>query len=745
MFTYRESMHTLNNTQKEPDAEEQVEETEPNNKLPDSAPSSEANDIINEIISIDGDYTDPLFQQNPDAAPLRKTDIYNVRILTPRQLTLLYNIMRKSTPYIPIYKYQANSASLDRRILLYSDSVNRFVFGDLTKHTPTNQVVKDLYNEAYKIINGYRSILLHGSFRAEEATYLAEQISANSGSKEVFQEVSSLLARIANGQYSYEPISSNDVMRWNIISEEYALGLALKTLYASCSSYNKRCSITYTGPEVKSIHRIVLIPRDLQAKLLRPRKFFEEIRTILKYNELTGFYEYIVQGLAIPIMCKHEFMTYDGLPMGEVSIQCYRDGKCKYCGQELTAYHEQIHETVSPKIYEIILKFLNAISHNIDVSALLYSIFNLIFDIIKQVLGSINNKDYIATMFAFVCLYLYNIYINSTDNDNATDKHIKEENKITYNSRIAIFLDTAKKYWSAIGWSMKSISNIIEQTEALKDTDTPIKIIKNYIVKDLNDYLEQFPLSVLFKKTVYPENIPGLTATTELQKLWLSGNEKMREFNAMINRLYLSIWQYNNVESMIKRITSKPIATTGNDTVFKRKTISASHFYDLTYKTYCPVHFVHQFTSSICKYCGLKQNGSNKNDVYNKYVELINDAYLQSPNTLPKNRFAIEALYNVSMIEKYKPEELIDKHLHIENHMDKTAIEEKFKTNSNLNELLHMITNALHLVLDDKFRTTAFAMKCLCFITDRKIMSRESVINELYNILFPFPNITYII
>lgn len=192
-------------------------------------------------------------------------------------------------------------------------------------------------------------------------------------------------------------------------------------------------------------------------------------------------------------------------------------------------------------------------------------------------------------------------------------------------------------------------------------------------------------------------------------------------------------------------MASRNIITSHRDTVFNQTKQSASHFYDIVFKIYCPVYFIHSFTAGVCKYCGLKENGSNKQDIYNTYIEQINDVYLQSPNIIPKDRFFIEPLYTEASVKKYKAEELFEKYILIDNHLDRTKLDAALSKDAHLEELLHTIANILHLNLNREHHTTQFARSCLCFIIDTKIMSRESVILELYNIYFPFPNISYII
>jgi hypothetical protein len=87
------------------------------------------------------------------------------------------------------------------------------------------------------------------------------------------------------------------------------------------------------------------VPRELQRLIRDIGAHFGELKDMLAFNPTTGFYTYeiINNGVSIllSVVCKHEYLTYTGASMIDISRECYRDGKCKYCGAELNAYHER--------------------------------------------------------------------------------------------------------------------------------------------------------------------------------------------------------------------------------------------------------------------------------------------------------------------------------------------------------------------------------------------------------------------
>lgn len=76
-------------------------------------------------------------------------------------------------------------------------------------------------------------------------------------------------------------------------------------------------------------YNIARLPDDI-SKIIKSRDI-KKIEEVLKLNTKTGFYEYVDdKGYAIPVMCRHIFMYLKGISLVDISIECLKNGQCRY-------------------------------------------------------------------------------------------------------------------------------------------------------------------------------------------------------------------------------------------------------------------------------------------------------------------------------------------------------------------------------------------------------------------------------
>ena len=647
------------------------------------------------------------------------------------QLGILFNIFKNGLNYV--YRFvptleKGNAFDFINKEYIYGlNMANLELEMMYTRHYDIDKnVYLDPLYDLYEKMNANRTLLLTNKYRSIIHAEFFDNVSVSNESIKLFKQV---LNRIANGVFRCDAVDPYDAKRIMDLGV-YSDMLTYINSKHNCTKYlTHKSFVKYVNYIIKDKYKIVQIPKELQQKFNQIGKYFNEIKTILKLNDKNGFYSYTVNEIDIPVICKHEYMTFEGIPSAEISIECYRQGKCKYCGQELNAYHEQIKESLPPRIYDLIYKYIATINENIEVDSLMYVLFNLLFDAIQANIKTSTVKNYDASVVAFAALFLYKIYTIT-------------KGKINYNNKVGKFLDSIKEYGSAVGWSQEKMNAVLNDSRMFTNIENITNIIKEKIYTNDIKFLESLPLSIMFNQNVDPREKNKLIAKTKIQEFYLEGNDKMILFNDVLNKVIQSLWKFTNMNQFVKVINKIHVECK----MMQIKTLTVKNgerFFDKMCKIYCPVDGIHSFddNNKVCKYCGIKNDLSNKKEIYDKYQNLINNSYLQKPNVIKDSRFNIEKKYSVSQIDKYNGSDLFEKYIMIENHLLKQAIDKSINDGEQIDEIVKLISVLTTIEKDNIKKDPMFIRKALSFIVDQNIKSSDELLNELEFIYLKIDNI----
>lgn len=594
---------------------------------------------------------------------------------------------------------------------------------------------QDFVHYLHVILNRKRNILLQNEYKARLVAKFPEN-------DEDFRYIYPLLK---NGVIYTSPKNKEDIIKMRKLAT-FIPWLA----YVYEHQHNKQYVISKSPvnmklPSIKEKVIIVEIPRDIQKKLMRPGRYFNELSKILQYNEQNGFYSYLVDGKLIPVMCIHEYMTYQGKLSSEIAQLCYKDGFCKYCGQELVAYHEKLDDNVPVKMYDIIYKFISAINLNVDDIMLLHSFYSLIGSCIDSIKHRTNifNNNYETVVVAYTGVYLYAVY-KRTKND------------IKYNtSKINKFIDDANIYWLDVGWSKSQVNQLIEDNSILPNLDGVPDIIKTCLFQvDNKLYADIVPASVLLGRLINPREDITTDGLDKLQKIFIQSfkngeyfiGSPMDKFNKEFNIKLLSIWRYLNIKKVIKNI--KNVKTSSKPLLLKC-TVNKDYekFWNAMYKQYCPASNIniHEFVKGKCKWCDLKTDYKNMKNVYDKYIDVISSTFLQIPSLISTTSLKIKTLYTEEDINKFDVH-VLDSDVPV--NVDKlsflpiSSVEKNIlinRLNNYINKLNNLINDILN--IDIKVKSIDHLKKIFAFIVGKNVMNPVQLVSEIKNICFPISSV----
>lgn len=676
----------------------------------------------------------------PDETWDYKTFAHDGYKFNDTQLAIIYNVLKHGSTSPPILKPISNPKKFYENPLIYSYNTITNDFHTLYRtYYTTNSDKPELTDsllDTYNYIDQGRNLYIQNCYRATIYNAIAENtiipIASRSSKDErvvlPFTDVDYILTRIRNCYFKQR---NQNVDR--TITELQSLILSQAVLKSNPIIYVKRHSPTsYKSPGIKEVYGLAVIPKELQLKFDRPGKFFNEFKQLLTLNPDDGFYTYNLNGMMIPILCTHEYMLYEGKSLSLISLECYKNGKCKYCGQELLAYHIQFRETLPPKVYDLIYKYMNTINENIEETALLNVLFQLLHDAIDKNVTGNNVKNYDTAIIAFTALYLYIIYM-------------KTKNDISYNSKINNFIDSANNYWTEVGWTDKDIEEAIDDENICSNLSNITEIIKEKIYTNEFKFIDLLPVAILFNTIIALKDYYSIAANTPSQKLWKS-KEGMKRFNLLLRSAYLSLWGNVIFKNSLSKLQNKHILISSSRFDIKPTVVKyGQRFFDSTCLYYCPVNHIHEWSlKKECLHCGLKFNKSNVSEVYNKYQYIINNSFLQHPKTLPSERFHLDKLHHVKDILAYDANSLFEKYINIDNAILRNVILKSMDHLDRVNEYIKFISVVTTIdiselnAIDDK---KTLILKALSFIIDKGIKSKENVIAEIKNITFKISNI----
>lgn len=714
-------------------------------------------------VSSDSDYSEPIAVEIPKAdmdvtatsfepqkkETKKKSEEPNPQPeqLQPSKFTelkdnIFYNIYSHSNPYIDKYIHVQPSANSAKQVddaqnqiitvhgLNMSPGLTDFPLSTLlAKHfqlVPSNDKYPNvrpslLWNVLSKV-NANRNIISLSQYRAiENAKFATEKTYTDA----LYQAAVHILSYLHNGVNDLKVGNTNDIRVSNAFTENYTDQLVTSMLSHNCTTFelpNKDYDFP-SGKDITEVNHIVSIPSDLQAKLWKVSKYFSEIKPLLVYNPDNGYYCYETDGVRIPVLCTHEYMALNGDPLDQISLKCYLDGKCKYCDQEISAYHNLYNDDLPPIIYSLILRFIETIIDDVDIDALNISLFDNVYAMITR-LRKANSSFTDGQITALTSIYLHKIYLTCKD-------------EVNFNlQKIAKYNDSMAKYCSAIGWSGNIIKQVIDDTKYLPNTDIMLPLIKGFTYTTKLKYTETLPLSILFNKNINPSTDYKLDPKTMMQKLYVEG--KIGLLNEALQTARAKLWDMTKVADVVKKFESVDIKGTITSirlTVAK----NGQHFFDTVHKWYCPVRDcnLHDFANKVCKYCGYKADGSNKQEIYNKYQIIINTQCTSKPAVDLASIFNDRREDPKKAIQKYDPKQVFTStYVGIKDSSLIELLTNGFNEKKYYLPLIKYFQIAMRCDITMEEMSEDFIKRCLCYIIDQKLDSQINVVNELKYIFF---------
>ena len=701
----------------------------------------------------------PTEQTNPDITlPIRSPDkVYHSKFkphklpfltFTSKQLGIIFDILKYLKIYYPIVLplFDSRTESLtsstpQQLITAYNLSAHELNYAYTCAHYPAT-ANNFLYNPLLLLFthldDNSRNIYSTNTIRGIIRGNLYSNPNTQPETLTELSKAVSLLSSVRFSQY-INPSSFNGVAALNKLCNYFAT-LAPLSRQVSCCKYTHPLSyhthhkrnIKLPSYNTKSKYRIVLIPRDLEKKFNRIGKYFEEVKTLLKYNPDNGFYSYTIDNVQVPIICKHEYLSLEGVSPSEISIECYMDGVCKYCGQELNAYHEQINDNLPPKVYDLIFKYIKSINANVEADSLTFILFNMIYKLVDNNVKKINIKNYDASVVALAALFLYKVFVSTKGN-------------IEYNHHKDKFLSNVFEYCGSIGWDKSKVEQLVKEDSLFAGIDNINSIIKGKIYVNDISFINALPISIMFEKLVHPKDFDKLKPTNKIEELFIMSKDGVLhsgiiEYNKLIDKSNMLIWKNKMLNDTIKDVENVVC-----DLELKKLNVRVSKngakFFDKICKWYCPVNGMHDYSNKICKHCGLKEDLSNKHHVYFKYESVINNNYTSKPNVIDESRFMIGKAHTFDDIKKYSASDLFSKFININNNSLKVALENGIKNDNDFRDAVKLISVLTTFDADKIERNTESIMRWYCYIIDKGIKDRDEMINELKYLYLKIRNI----
>lgn len=661
---------------------------------------------------------------------LLNTETYNNLVES-----VVHRILQLSSPSIGKYIFKDRShdtkASTDKvqNRLIHGFNISNFNFMNMFEQyynfidspkLPT--IYPDLRYRLFETVNSNRNIYSLNQYRAVQE---AQFSTLKTITEPIYNAVKYILSFVHTGKLNLRFNNMLQIHRSNCLADDFQNSLTFASYNHHCATLKRMVNTVdfNTGQnDINEPNLIIPIPEDVQKKLLKISKYFNEMKPSLVLNPENGYYSYKVGDNLIPIVCTHEYMALDGRPLDEISNICYEDGKCKFCGQEMSAYHEKYKEALPPVIYALIIKWIETILGEVDADGLNIVLFGIIYDYVLK-LREASNDD--STVTALVSLYLLKMH-------NACD------DKVQFNAlKWAKFVESLHKYCDSLGWGQQLIDELLSSDKHIPNVKNIPDIVKSYLYISTFGHCDTLPISILFMKVINPtitdiRNTKLFEPKTAMQKIYCLGQAKVDELNTELIKLQLKSWKTVYAADVIKRFTSRPIDQQIEKISLKRQKDGETFFLKIC-KGFCPAveNTVHAWKSGVCSQCGLKSDASNASDIYVKYQRRINVSSTILPSKKSCGMFEYKSDHGLEAIQKYNPSETFTKYIQLNNHALLDIFKNNISNKTNLNALRIYIEKITHLGIPEDKYTETVVYQCLEYIIDRKLDTNARVCMEL--------------
>ncbi len=455
--------------------------------------------------------------------------------------------------------------------------------------------------------------------------------------------------------------------------------------------------------KIKEAYKILTIPKDINLLFRHLSSYFDEAKKYLKLNEENGFYSYDVNGTLIPIVCKHVVMSIENVDVHVISSECYKDGICKFCKQDITNYNDDTYDVLPPGVISIIYTFMYAFDEQINETSLLFKIEDLLKHGLNQ-----NNITYtdVNVVESYSAIYILFIYNNTKD-------------KFNYNPvKTVQLLKRVTDVCAMNGWDDNKVKEILEDEELFSSVENISSTIASCIIN--NDGLRDGFMQL---ENILYDSEDERVSKNQFQKIYKKGIEHINEYNRLFRDMYLSLWN-NNTDTYKKECGYN----TDDITIKNTYTDNGLHFFGLMSANYCPVNFIHKWTKSACSHCGLNKALDNMADIYIKYNEKINEHYTDIPKTVKIDTVSNRSKEIMKFIDETDAAGFNE--LFVINIVDTTGtIQNNLKTyNENM---MKIISSCIGIDYNKLVWSEEFVKKALCYLLNNNVLSKGDIINKL--------------
>lgn len=470
---------------------------------------------------------------------------------------------------------------------------------------------------------------------------------------------------------------------------------------------------------IQNRYRVLSIPKDISKLFHRITANYKEALEYLTLDEKSGYYCYVHKdGVKIPVICKHQIMILQGVNVIDIANECYKDGICKYCKQDMIAYNQLDSAKLPPIASSLVISFSECFKEMFSSETVIFIVFNFISRRLKKLGISLYSND---ECVGYTCLFILKLIALCKGNFKMIDVKIKSLiNKISSNLAF-------------LGKSEDDVKDMLNSPDVFGDIESVITILKSEAAKTEGKGRTDFDI---LAEDVLFNSFTDRTPKNDLQKLYLTDKWKLYELFKLFEKEYNKLY---NTKFVKQDYTDK--TKTELNTIKHMINSIGYKFFQQMYEYYCPVHVIHEFKGNSCIHCSLDKKGKNIEDVYNKYSSIINNIATEEPRTLnikPVNK-AQETEKMVSEImamiinDNYIRDVL---HRHGIEYTDIAAMDNNFKT---FNE---MFMSEVSIILNLDYETlikkvpneqlNAFVKKVFKYILDNKLEKEDIIVNIVY-------------
>lgn len=383
--------------------------------------------------------------------------------------------------------------------------------------------------------------------------------------------------------------------------------------YVAKKDLLKLSDLRVNNSKVKENFNVTKLPKELIYIIRHLVYYFKEIKESLNYDDKTGFYYITHNKTNYPVVCKHIYMTMSGYNLIEISKECCSNSQCKYCGDSMINYYEENEEIEIPnQVLSLTYKLMENTNCSDD-----DAIFRLIFNIFTGVINNFVKKDdpkYEDKANAIISLYIYKILVE-----------LIKKNKVEESSRqIKSLINNITENCSIIGWDSTKIELLLNNEDLFINIDSLIRILTE----------EQTATLTLLENL---EEVFKTSASSEIKEIEKSG--KIREFNELMIIRIIDNVDFTNIKKIVDATSVFKIENSTPTEKLYSTNFNNNSIFDSIIKFYCPDNYIHEWKKDVCSKCGLKKDLSNKDEIYDKYSDKINQNYeLKPSNNVSKTK-----------------------------------------------------------------------------------------------------------